>query len=158
MTELVRGVGAAINIPFTVGGGISDVDDIRPLLESGADKISINTAAVRDPQLLARAADEFGSQCVVLAIDASGHVMATYMTQTGYLNGSTPVYTARPTAMRYLLGLGGWASPDFLDELETYNNTSPSTDSRLQSVVEASGSVLVMWTNETRNMKSKRFE
>lgn len=70
MTELVRRVGAAINIPFTVGGGISDVDDIRPLLESGADKISINTAAVRDPELLTRAANAFGSQCVVLAIDA----------------------------------------------------------------------------------------
>jgi cyclase len=70
MTDLVRRVAATINIPFTVGGGISDVDDIRPLLESGADKISINTAAVRDPELLSRAADAFGSQCVVLAIDA----------------------------------------------------------------------------------------
>lgn len=70
MTDLVCRVGAAINIPFTVGGGISDVDDIRPLLGSGADKISINTAAVRDPELLTRAADTFGSQCVVLAIDA----------------------------------------------------------------------------------------
>jgi imidazoleglycerol phosphate synthase, cyclase subunit len=70
MIDLVRRVGSAINIPFTVGGGISDVEDIRPLLESGADKISINTAAVRDPDLLKRAADAFGSQCVVLAIDA----------------------------------------------------------------------------------------
>lgn len=70
MTELVRRVAAAINIPFTVGGGISDVEDIRPLLDSGADKISINTAAVKDPDLLSRAADAFGSQCVVLAIDA----------------------------------------------------------------------------------------
>ncbi|MDM7920972.1 MAG: imidazole glycerol phosphate synthase subunit HisF [Pyrinomonadaceae bacterium] len=70
MTELVRRVAARINIPFTVGGGISDVDDIRPLLESGADKISINTAAIKDPELLSRAADAFGSQCVVLAIDA----------------------------------------------------------------------------------------
>lgn len=70
MTGLVQRVAAAINIPFTVGGGITDVDDIRPLLESGADKISINTAAVKDPKLLSRAADAFGSQCVVLAIDA----------------------------------------------------------------------------------------
>lgn len=70
MTDLVRRVAATINIPFTVGGGITDVDDIRPLLESGADKISINTAAVRDPELLSRSADAFGSQCVVLAIDA----------------------------------------------------------------------------------------
>jgi cyclase len=76
MTELVRRVAAAINIPFTVGGGISDVDDIRPLLESGADKISINTAAVRDPELLTRAANAFGSQCVVLAIDAKKQTKA----------------------------------------------------------------------------------
>jgi imidazole glycerol-phosphate synthase subunit HisF len=70
MTDLVRRVAATINIPFTVGGGISDVYDIRPLLESGADKISINTAAVKNPDLLSQAADTFGSQCVVLAIDA----------------------------------------------------------------------------------------
>lgn len=70
MTKLVRRIAASINIPFTVGGGISDIDDIRPLLESGADKISINTAAVRAPELISRAADAFGSQCIVLAIDA----------------------------------------------------------------------------------------
>lgn len=70
MTQLVRKVAAAINIPFTVGGGISNVEDIRPLLDSGADKISINTAAVGRPELLSESADAFGSQCVVLAIDA----------------------------------------------------------------------------------------
>lgn len=83
MTDLVRRVAATINIPFTVGGGISDVEDIRPLLESGADKISINTAAVKDPELLSRAADAFGSQCVVLAIDGK-------LTESGwkvFLNG-----------------------------------------------------------------------
>ncbi|MBX3267257.1 MAG: imidazole glycerol phosphate synthase subunit HisF [Acidobacteria bacterium] len=70
LAELVRRVGKEINIPFTVGGGISEVEDIAALLEAGADKVSINTAAVRDPHLLTRAAENFGSQCVVLAIDA----------------------------------------------------------------------------------------
>jgi cyclase len=68
--EIVRRVAAEINIPFTVGGGISTVADIGALLDSGADKVSINTAAVKDPSILGDAAANFGSQCVVLAIDA----------------------------------------------------------------------------------------
>lgn len=68
--EIVRRVAAEINIPFTVGGGISTVDDIGALLDCGADKVSINTAAVNDPSILSEAAANFGSQCVVLAIDA----------------------------------------------------------------------------------------
>ncbi|MFM9905740.1 MAG: imidazole glycerol phosphate synthase subunit HisF [Pyrinomonadaceae bacterium] len=68
--ELVSLVAATINIPFTVGGGISAVDDIGLLLDAGADKISVNTAAVREPELISAAAANFGSQCVVLAIDA----------------------------------------------------------------------------------------
>lgn len=70
LTELVKKVAASINIPFTVGGGINSVDDIDVLLDSGADKVSINTAAVRNPELIEKAAKNFGSQCVVLAIDA----------------------------------------------------------------------------------------
>ncbi len=70
LAELVRRVGKEINIPFTVGGGISAVEDIATMLDAGADKVSINTAAVRDPELLTRAAENFGSQCIVLAIDA----------------------------------------------------------------------------------------
>lgn len=70
LTALVRDVAAEINIPFTVGGGISTVDDIGALLDSGADKVSINTAAVKDPELISEAAANFGSQCIVLAIDA----------------------------------------------------------------------------------------
>ncbi len=70
LTDLVRQVAATINIPFTVGGGISTVADIGRLLEAGADKVSINTAAVRDPNTLTDAARNFGSQCIVLSIDA----------------------------------------------------------------------------------------
>jgi cyclase len=69
MVELVRRVASAINIPFTVGGGISSVEDVSALLNAGADKISINSSAVKDPGLIDRLALEFGSQCVVVAID-----------------------------------------------------------------------------------------
>jgi len=68
--ELVERVAAEINIPFTVGGGINAVADIELLLNAGADKVSINTAAVKDPRLIELAARNFGSQCIVLAIDA----------------------------------------------------------------------------------------
>ena len=69
LSELVTNIAREINIPFTVGGGISSVEDVSLLLSCGADKISVNTAAVRNPQLIADLADNFGSQCVVLAID-----------------------------------------------------------------------------------------
>lgn len=67
--ELVRNIAAEISIPFTVGGGISSVDDVEKLLRAGADKISINSAAVKNPGLIKDLAKEFGSQCIVVAID-----------------------------------------------------------------------------------------
>jgi len=67
--ELVEKIAHNINIPFTVGGGISHEDDVARLLDAGADKITINSAAVRDPGLIDRFAGRFGSQCVVLAVD-----------------------------------------------------------------------------------------
>lgn len=69
LSELVKRIARHINIPFTVGGGIKSVEDVRVLLNSGADKISVNTAAYKDPQLIADIARAAGSQCVVLAID-----------------------------------------------------------------------------------------
>ena len=68
--ELVARVAAEVFMPFTVGGGIRTVEDIRRLLLAGADKVSVNSAAVRNPDLLTQAAERFGSQCIVLAIDA----------------------------------------------------------------------------------------
>ena len=70
LRDLVRKIAAEIDIPFTVGGGINAIEDIEILLDSGADKVSINTSAVVNPQILSDAAQNFGSQCVVLAIDA----------------------------------------------------------------------------------------
>jgi cyclase len=67
---MVRAVARKVFIPFTVGGGIRTVDDFRAILREGADKVSVNSAAIDRPELIAEAADKFGSQCVVLAIDA----------------------------------------------------------------------------------------
>jgi imidazole glycerol-phosphate synthase subunit HisF len=73
LKELVSSVAAAINIPFTVGGGINSVEDAKNVIESGADKVSINTAAVNNPALITELKDAFGSQCVVVAIDTKCH-------------------------------------------------------------------------------------
>ena len=68
--EMVRKVAEKVFIPFTVGGGIRSVEDFRAILREGADKVSVNSAAIMNPTLIADAADKFGSQCVVVAIDA----------------------------------------------------------------------------------------
>ena len=70
VVDMVRKVAETVFIPFTVGGGIRTVDDFRALLREGADKISINSSAINTPRLISDAADKFGSQCVVVAIDA----------------------------------------------------------------------------------------
>ena len=84
VVDMVRRVAETVFIPFTVGGGIRTVEDFRMLLREGADKISVNSAAVNDPALISRAADKFGSQCVVVAIDAKSDG-----TKAGYDNELT---------------------------------------------------------------------
>ncbi|NQT47264.1 MAG: imidazole glycerol phosphate synthase subunit HisF [Candidatus Omnitrophica bacterium] len=70
MIDVVRRTAESVFMPLTVGGGVRDLDDVRTLLSAGADKVSINTAAVRDPEFIRKASQRFGSQCIVLAIDA----------------------------------------------------------------------------------------
>ncbi len=70
VVEMVREVAKQVFIPFTVGGGIRTVEDFRAILREGADKVSVNSAAIMNPELIAEAAEKFGSQCVVLAMDA----------------------------------------------------------------------------------------
>ena len=84
LSELVNKIAHKINIPFTVGGGIKSEEDVHVLLQNGADKISINTAAFLDPTLIKRFANNFGSQCVVLAIDAKCEADNNWYV---YLNG-----------------------------------------------------------------------
>lgn len=82
--DIVSQVADSIFIPFTVGGGIRSVDDFNALLRAGADKVSVNSAAIRNPALIQEAADKFGSQCVVCAIDAKRRLEGGW---TVYLNG-----------------------------------------------------------------------
>ncbi len=84
LSELVKRIARQINIPFTVGGGVSSIDDASVLLKNGADKVSINTAAYKNPQLIKELANEFGSQFVVLAIDTKLEADGEWYV---YLNG-----------------------------------------------------------------------
>jgi imidazole glycerol-phosphate synthase subunit HisF len=80
LVKLVERIAAEINIPFTVGGGIGNIDDVGAIIKAGADKISLNTSAVKNPDLITRIAAEYGSQCVTVAID------------TGYVNNGWEVF------------------------------------------------------------------
>ena len=84
LVELVKRIAANINIPFTVGGGISTVEDVAILLQHGADKVSVNTAAYKNPSLIADLSNRFGSQCIVLAIDTKKETDGEWYV---YLNG-----------------------------------------------------------------------
>jgi len=84
LSELVNKIAPHVNIPFTVGGGISSVEDVNVLLQNGADKISVNTSAFKNPQLINELSKEFGSQCVVLAIDTKKEQDGKWYV---YLNG-----------------------------------------------------------------------
>lgn len=83
LSDLVRRIAQNINIPFTVGGGINNIEDVYEMLNNGADKVSINTAAFRNPLLITDLADRFGSQCIVCAIDTNYENNDWYV----YLNG-----------------------------------------------------------------------
>lgn len=87
MLEVVRETAAEVFIPLTVGGGIREEADIQALLKCGADKVSINTAAVKEPDLLKRAAERFGSQCIVIAIDAKRRATSDGLKWEVYING-----------------------------------------------------------------------
>lgn len=92
LSELVNKIAHKINIPFTVGGGISSVEDVSVLLQNGADKISINTSAFKNPQLINDLAKQFGSQCVVLAIDTKKEEDGEWYV---YLNGGRTKTTTK---------------------------------------------------------------
>ncbi len=82
--NMVKNVAETVHIPFTVGGGIRTVEDVRSILENGADKVSVNTAAVENPEMITDSAMKFGSQCIVIAIDAKRNHGGSW---TVYLHG-----------------------------------------------------------------------
>ena len=94
LVDLVKRIAANINIPFTVGGGISTVEDVAVLLKNGADKVSVNTAAFKDPSLIKQLSNEFGSQCIVLAIDTKKEEDGEWYV---YLNGGRTKTTVKTT-------------------------------------------------------------
>jgi cyclase len=106
MVDVVRRVSSQVFIPLTVGGGIRSVEDVRRMLEAGADKVSVNSAAVARPELIAEASAEFGAQCIVLAIDAKREPNAGFVALDGEdavpAESGWRVYThggRRPTAL-----------------------------------------------------------
>ena len=106
LRALVNRIAHHINIPFTVGGGISSVEDVQVLLQNGADKISVNTSAFNNPRLIADLAKEFGSQCVVVAIDTKKEEDGRWYV---YLNGGrvkTPMECMQWAGMAVDMGAG----------------------------------------------------
>lgn len=104
LVELVKRIAANINIPFTVGGGISTVEDVALLLQNGADKISVNTAAFKTPDLIEELSNAFGSQCVVLAIDTKKEADGEWYV---YLNGGrTKTFTKTTEWAKQAVDLG----------------------------------------------------
>lgn len=87
MLDIVRHTAEQVFIPFTVGGGLRSVDDMREVLLAGADKVSVNTAAVQKPEIIRAGADQFGSQCIVLSIDALRHDEEKRTWWEVYING-----------------------------------------------------------------------
>ena len=111
--EMVRQVAVEVFMPFTVGGGVRTVEDVRTLLLAGADKVSINTAAVRAPEILTAAAERFGSQCIVIAVDAK-RVAEDGSTELA----KVPLRPSTDSGHRWEVYVNGGRTPKGLDAVE----------------------------------------
>lgn len=114
LINLVEEIAKNIFMPFTVGGGIRDLSDIRDLLNAGADKVSINTAAVKYPGLISDASRKFGSQCIVVAIDAKLH-MANGIS---HMDKSTISYKPQAISNKWQVYINGGRTPTDLDAVD----------------------------------------
>lgn len=112
--EVVRRAAENVFMPLTVGGGIRNLSDIRDLLNAGADKVSINTAAVKNPQLIRDASSKFGSQCIVVAIDAKLH-MANGIS---HMDKSTISYKPQAISNKWQVYINGGRTPTGLDAVK----------------------------------------
>jgi imidazole glycerol-phosphate synthase subunit HisF len=119
IVELARHCAEELFIPFTIGGGIRSEDDVRALLGAGADKVSLNSAAIKDPNLISACARRFGSQCVVLAIDAKRvAARAGGAGQSGAEQGDAPRAGGDPSGLHWEAYLNGGRVPTGLDAVE----------------------------------------
>jgi cyclase len=110
--EMVRQVAVEVFMPFAVGGGVRTVEDVQALLLAGADKVSINTAAVRNPELLTTAAERFGSQCIIIAVDAKR------VADHGPTDAKVPPCPSIGSGHRWEVYVNGGRTPTGLDAVE----------------------------------------
>jgi cyclase len=147
LLELVNKVASAINIPFTVGGGISSVEDVSVLLNAGADKVSINTAAIKRPALITEIANQFGTQCTVLAVDAKFENDNWYV----YLNGGRVATTMNAIEwMKQAIDLG---AGEILLTSINHDGTKQGFANELIKQVESFSSVPVIASGGAGNMQ-----
>ncbi len=141
--ELVKKVADTIFLPFTVGGGIRAISDIRDLLNAGCDKVSINTAAVKDPDFVKKASSRFGSQCIVVAIDAKCRVkMRSEASWEVFINGgrtSTGIDAVRWAKKMELFGAG-----EILLTSMDYDGTKEGYDIELTRRISGSARIPVI--------------
>lgn len=117
MVEVARRTAEQVFIPFTIGGGIRALEDIRRLLSAGADKISLNTAAIKNPELIRQAALKFGSQCIVVAIDAKA-VDSSQFAVDREKDFGPPTANRQPSAVRWEAYINGGRTATGIDAVE----------------------------------------
>lgn len=147
LLELVNKVASAINIPFTVGGGISSVEDVSVLLNAGADKVSINTAAIKRPALITEIANQFGTQCTVLAVDTKFENDNWFV----YLNGGRVATTMN--AMEWMKQAIDLGAGEILLTSINHDGTKQGFANELIKEVESFSSVPVIASGGAGNMQ-----
>ncbi|MFA6141670.1 MAG: imidazole glycerol phosphate synthase subunit HisF [Candidatus Omnitrophota bacterium] len=150
--ELVKKVADSIFLPFTVGGGIRTIDDIRNLLNAGCDKVSINTAAVKDPGFVKRASDRFGSQCIVVAIDAKCRVKtrARQAWEVFINGGRTPTGL---DAVKWAKKMEAFGAGEILLTSMDYDGTKEGYDIELTKRISESVSIPVIASGGAGNLE-----
>lgn len=150
--ELVKKVADAIFLPFTVGGGIRTIEDIRGLLNAGCDKVSINTAAVKDPYFVKKASSRFGSQCIVVAIDAKCRVKTRVKQKWEvFINGGrTPTGI---DAVKWAKRMEGLGAGEILLTSMDYDGTKEGYDIELTRRISGSVRVPVIASGGAGNME-----
>lgn len=150
--ELVKRVADTIFLPFTVGGGVRTIDDIRALLNAGCDKVSINTAAVNDPRFVARAASRFGSQCIVVAIDAKCSVKtrAKQSWQVYIHGGRTPTGL---DALKWARKMESYGAGEILLTSMDYDGTREGYDISLTKTISQSVGIPVIASGGAGNLE-----
>jgi len=144
--ELVKKVADSIFLPFTVGGGVSSIDDIRNLLNAGCDKVSINTAAVKDPGFVRKASSRFGSQCIVVAIDAKRGSLKSEV----YINGGrTPTGI---DAVKWAKSMESFGAGEILLTSMDYDGTKEGYDIELTRRISDAVSIPVIASGGAGNL------